>query len=286
MGVRNRGTGTMRTAAIACLLAAVAAPALAQTAGPASAPQGSGAPSPICTDRPTRATAVCTVPAGTFQLETDLPNWTFTSNNGVRADVVIPFNPTLKYGLGANTDVQVNWAPYIHSRARVTGFGVASADGVGDVFVRLKQRFTKPADKFQFGLIPYVKLPTAPTRIGGNRHVEGGLVASAQYALAGGWTLTAAPEVDVLLNSTDNSRHAQLAGALNVGKTLTPKLTAYAEIYGAKNYDPAGTVDQASADFALAYLVRPNLQFDAGANIGLNSNTPDAQLYLGVSTTF
>lgn len=43
---------------------------------------------------------------------------------------------------------------------------------------------------------------------------------------------------------------------------------------------------QVSADVAAAYLVAPTLQLDAGANFGLNRDTPDAQLYVGVSKRF
>jgi hypothetical protein len=49
------------------------------------------------------------------------------------------------------------------------------------------------------------------------------------------------------------------------------------------NSDSAGTVRQYSFDTAVAWLARPNLQFDIGVNAGLNSATPSYQVYLGVS---
>lgn len=257
--------------------AIVATPVMAQgTADPS--------PSPICTDRPTKATAVCTVPKGAVQLETDLPNWTRNDDAGTRSDVVLYANPTLKYGLGANTDIQVNWAPYVSIRTRAGGT-VGRTEGVGDIFVRLKQRLTDPSAKLQIGIVPYVKAPTAKLGIG-NRKWEGGLVVPVQYSLPDGFTLTVAPEIDALADSDGSGRHVQLIGAVNVGKTLTSKLTAYAELWTAQNYDPAGTVRQYSADVALAYLATPTLQFDMGANLGLNRATPDAQVYFGLSTRF
>jgi hypothetical protein len=36
----------------------------------------------------------------------------------------------------------------------------------------------------------------------------------------------------------------------------------------------------------VAYLLSSNVQVDAGANFGLNHNTPDVELYTGVSARF
>lgn len=78
----------------------------------------------------------------------------------------------------------------------------------------------------------------------------------------------------------------QLVGLVNLGRTLSPRLTAYAELWTARNYDPTGTVRQYSLDGALAYALSPRLQIDAGLNFGLNRATPDLQLYGGFSTRF
>ena len=63
-------------------------------------------------------------------------------------------------------------------------------------------------------------------------------------------------------------------------------MTLYNEIWTSQNFDPSGTFDQWSYDFAVAWLVTPTLQLDAGANIGLNRNTPDVVSYVGISARF
>lgn len=258
----------------------VASPASAQTA--ASAPPSEPA---LCTDRPTKSNSVCTVPAGKLQVETDLPNWTRNDDAGARTDVILYANPYLKYGLGPNTDIEVNWAPYVTVRTRAGGT-TDRVSGVGDVTVRFKHRFTNPSSKLQMGIVPFVKAPTARRGIG-NRKWEGGVALPIQYSLPSGLTLTTSPEIDLLANSTNpGDRHVQLVGTVNVGKTLSSTVTAYAELWTAQNYDPTGTVRQYSADVALAWLARSTLQLDAGANFGLNRATPDAQVYLGLSTRF
>lgn len=269
---------------IACLFAAAPVPALAQAVTETGSSDPAAAPA-LCTDRPTKANSVCTVPTGKLQVETDLVNWTRNDDGGVRTDVVLYTNPYVKYGLGPDTDVEVNWAPYVTARTR-SGGTVDKLGGVGDVYLRLKQRLTDPSAKLQIGVIPFVKAPTARRGIG-NREWEGGVALPIQYSLPKGFTLTLGPEVDLLADSLNpGNRHVQLVGGVNLGKSLTPTVTAYAELWTAQNYDPAGTVRQYSADVALAWLVVPRLQVDVGGNLGLNRFTPDAQLYLGLSTRF
>lgn len=253
-------------------------------AGTAAQAQATGEPA-LCTDRPAKATSVCTVPASKLQLETDLANWTRVDAGSARTDTILYSNPTLKLGLGPNTDLQVNIAPYVDVRTRAGGM-VDHTRGVGDLYIRLKQRLTDPTSALQVGIVPYVKAPTAKRGIG-NREWEGGVVVPVQYSLPKGWTLTFAPELDLLADSnTPSDRHVQLVGAINVGKALSSTITAYAELWTTQNYDPAGTVRQYSADAAIAWLVTPKLQLDAGADFGLNQATPDLQAYVGLSTRF
>ena len=266
------------------LLAAAAALIGPTVASAQDAPAAPPAAPALCTDRPTKATSACTVPEGAVQFETDVGNWTRNSDGGVRTGTVLYVNPTLKYGLTGSTDVQVNIAPYETIHTSAVG-GSSTIHGVGDLYLRVKQRLTSADAKAQFALVPYIKIPTAKLGIG-NRKVEGGLVGTGVFTLPAGFSMTITPEVDDLENTNLDGHHAQLVGAFNVGKTLSSKLTASAELWTSQNYDPAGHSHQYSADFALAYLASPTLQLDAGTNLGLNAATPDVQLYAGVSTRF
>lgn len=143
-------------------------PVVSQGAEPVS-PQDVG---PICTDRPTKSNAACTVPEGMVQIETDLFFWTRNELGPVQGDVLLYTNPTIKYGLGANTDIQVNIAPVVEVRNEVAGV-TTSQTGIGDLFVRLKQRVTGPDAQVQVALLPFVKVPTAELGIG-NREWEAG----------------------------------------------------------------------------------------------------------------
>jgi hypothetical protein len=258
-------------AALAALLAAM--PATAQT----------DAKPPICTDRPTKANSVCTVPAGQWQLETDAINWTHNASGGVTADTILYTNPYLKVGIGDRTDLEFNLALYVTVRTEAGG-AHDTMGGVGDLYVRVKQQLTDGSGKVQVGVVPFVKAPVAKRGIG-NREWEGGVALPVVFSLPSGFTLNFGPEVDLLADGDGHGKHAQLIGVANLSRSFG-KATVYTELWTAQNYDPAGTVRQYSADLAVAYLLSPGLQLDAGGNFGLNRNTPDAQVYLGLSSRF
>lgn len=261
------------------ILALLVAPAAAL----AAVPTKSTPTSPICTDRPTKSNFACTVPAGQIQIEADAFNWLSTGAGTERFDQMLFTNPTIKYGLGTSTDIQLNWAPLVRTRSR-SGADVAVQTGVGDVVLRLKQRLTSADGHFQLAVLPFVKIPTAPSGIG-NRKWEGGVAVPINYSIDGGWTITLGPQLDILADVDGSGQHFGLTGLVNIAKQIGP-FTIYNEIWTSQNFDPAGTVSQVSYDVALAWLPRPTLQFDIGANIGLNRNTPDHQIYLGISTRF
>lgn len=260
-------------------------PAAAQSApGDSAASASTPSASPICTDRPTKANVVCTVPQGMVQIEADAINWTRNQDAGVQTDTILYTNPTVKAGLGKSTDIEVNIAPYETVRTTVGGLAT-QIGGVGDLYVRLKQQLTGGSGKVQVALIPYVKAPTAKLGVG-NGEWEGGLIAPIVFTLPQGFTLNIGPEIDVLANSDlRGDHHIQIVSLANLSKSVG-KVTFAAEFWNAQNFDPAQTVHQYSADVAASYPVTPTLQFDVGANFGLNRYTPDAQVYLGISTRF
>ena len=244
---------------------------------------GTSTPAPICTDRPTKANVACTVPTGAIQIEADVGNGTRNSVAGTRTDTILYMIPTIKYGLGARTDIEVSIAPYETVRTRSNG-STHKLGGIGDLYVRLKQEIADPSARTRISLIPYVKAPTAKVGIG-NGKVEGGVIAPVVFTLPAGFALNFGPEVDVLADADGQGHHAQVVSLINLSKAFG-KATLYAEFWNAQNFDPARTAHQYSADVALTYLLKPTLQIDVGGNFGLNSETPDAQLYVGISTRF
>ena len=248
--------------------------AIAAAAGAAEAP-------PICADRPAKANAVCTVPAGKMQIESGLADWTLTKAGGTRTGVLALGSTTAKLGLTSASDLQVTVTPY--TRVRVRGGG--SASGFGDTIVRYKQRLSRDDAPVQVGLIPFVKIPTASHALG-NGKIEGGLSVPVSFALAGPITMTLGPEADLLADADGRGRHVAIVNVVNLSAPVAPRVTLGGELWSSINFDPAGTTRQASADLALAYAVSNDLQLDAGANFGLTRNTPDVETYGGLSVRF
>jgi len=241
---------------------------------------GAAADAPICTDRPAKANAVCTVPAGKFQLESSAAQWSRTEAGGSTVKMLLVGSSVIKYGLTDRSDLQVGFTPLV--RVQVDG---NSLSGFGDVTVRYKQRLTDESDVVQVAVIPFVKLPTAKRGIG-NRKLEGGLAVPVSFSPGGGLTATLGPELDVLADGDGRGRHLALVNLINLSGTVAPRLTLAGELWSNLNFDPAGTVRQASADVAAAYAVNDRLQVDAGANFGLTRDTADVELYAGVSVQF
>lgn len=238
---------------------------------------------PICTDRPTKANAVCTVPVGKWQLESSAASWSRTKAGGVETVVTTLGSSVLKFGVSGRSDLQVGMAPYVRVETEVGGVK-ARHSGVGDLTVRYKHRLTADDAPVQVAAIPFAKLPTADSDIG-NGKVEGGLAVPISIA-AGGVTVVLGPELDMLADADGGGHHPALVNLVNIAGPIAPGLTLVGEIWTTTNFDSAGDVTQASADAALAWLVSSRAQLDLGANFGLNRNTADLELYAGTSVRF
>jgi hypothetical protein len=239
---------------------------------------------PICTDRPTKANAVCTVPAGNWQLESSAASWSRTETNGTEINVVTLGSSVLKLGLSDHSDLQFGFTPFVRAETKAGGIK-STASGFGDLTIRYKHRVTAADAPVQLGLIPFVKLPTADGDIG-NGKVEGGLAVPISISTGSPVTLVLGPELDLLADADGDGHHGALVNLINVSAPVAKGLTVIGELWTMTNFDPADTSTLASADVALAYLAKDGLQFDIGANVGLNSSTADLELYAGISVKF
>ena len=239
---------------------------------------------PICADRPAKATGTCTVPTGMLQLETGLADWRLAKSEGVRSDLFVIGSSVLKLGVGSRSDVEIGFTPYARLRLRSDG-SRSTISGIGDISLRYKWRPTSDDAPVQVAVIPFVKFPTAAHDIG-NGKLEGGVAVPIGFALAGPVSMTLGPEADLLADANGHGKHLALVNVVNVAGPLTRRLTLAGELWNNFNFDPAGTVRQASSDAALAYAASNDIQVDAGANLGLSRATPDVELYAGISARF
>lgn len=239
----------------------------------------------VCADRPGKANGVCTVPAGHVQVETGLIDWTRDRSSGERSDFMTLGASAIKFGLSTRAHVEIDVAPFAILRTSQAG-STSRLSGIGDTTLRMKLRLTADGAPVEIAAMPFVKLPTARHGLG-NGKFEGGIAVPVSHAIGNsGATLTLGPELDLLADSDDSGRHVALANVVNIGAPLTDRLSVGAELWGCWDFDSAGTSRQASADAVVALLATSELQLDAGLNAGLKRDTPDVELYAGVSKRF
>jgi hypothetical protein len=240
---------------------------------------------PICASRPGKSTPACTVPAGRLQLETGLADWSVQKADGERDTSLAIGETTFRYGLTDRSEIAIDVTPWERSTSRAAGMH-DGASGFGDVVASYKQLLTAPDAALQVALLPSVKIPTAKHSLG-NSKWEGGLLVPILYPIGKSpFSINLTPELDWAADADGHGHHAAMAQVASLGFQANDKLSISGDLWGQWDWDPAGTTRQYSADGSVAYLVNNDLQLDAGANFGLNRNTPDVELYAGISRLF
>ena len=223
------------------------------------------------TDRPTKSDTPYTVDAGHYQYEADALNWTYNHNQTTTSNLLV-VDPTIKAGLTNRTDIEFALAPVNINDSHVRGTNIRNALG-------------NDGGDYAVAIVPYIKAPTAAHNIG-NNHWEGGGYVPFVAALPQDWTLNITNELDILENAALNGYHTNYSGLINLSHSVfDDSVTGYVEFWSDVNND-SGASTQYTADFALSWIVKDNLQLDAGINVGLNSAANDLQPYFGISQRF
>lgn len=238
----------------------------------------------LSTDRPDKTESPFTVDAGHFQWEMDFAVLTREERDGVRSRTwnLAPVN--LKVGLTNDADLQLIYDGYIHQRSK-RGGKATTREGGGDLTTRLKiNLWGNDGGATTFAVMPFVKAPTSSAGLG-NETVEGGVIFPLAVALPGGWGLGAQTEVDLRRDETGSGNHAELINSITFSHQLVGPVSGYVEFFSNVSTERAsawvGTVD-----LGLTCLLTPNLQLDAGCNIGITSSADDLQPFTGFTLRF
>jgi len=239
---------------------------------------------PFCVNRPGKVTPPCILDTGKLQIEVGLVDAALTRQPGNAVDNWAFGATVVRLGLRPTTEVQLGWTPFALSHMHSGG---GTMRGVGDVSLALRQSLLRPdGSGVSVAVQPFV---TAPTATGGQGAGDwtGGVLLPFAAALPAGFGFAATPEIDLYPNASGHGSHAAFTGVVAVSHPIGA-VTLGAELWGRRNDDPDQPVTQVSADFSAAWVPKatPNLQFDIGANAGLNRNTAEIELYVGVATRF
>jgi hypothetical protein len=242
----------------------------------------------MSTDRPDMTESPYTVDAGHVQVELSFADWTYDHRNAdeqtVRTLAVAPM--LLKVGLLNDVDLQVGLDPYTRQRTtdRATDTSETS-DGFGDTAVRLKVNlWGNDAGEAALALMPFVKLPTAPDDLG-NGEVEGGLIVPFAIALPNEFALGLMGEVDINRSAANDRYVVDFVHTATLGRPLVGELGAFIEYAGFLNLN--GDEDyRGYFNTGLTYALTPDVQFDAGARVGLTEAADDFGVFAGVSLRY
>lgn len=241
------------------------------------------------TDRPTKSDWPYTVPAGHFQYEADLANWTYDRYNssGATGSTIVIGDPVLKLGLSRDADFELALAPLVIVQNANKGTGQRTrSSGFGDIYTRVKVNLMGNDDgDYVLSVVPYIKAPTAGSTIGNGRW-EGGAYAPFVILLPDDWYLDVTSEIDILENAARDGTHPNFQNLINLSHTMFGgTTTALVEIWSDVNTD-RNVPTQYTLDFAVAWQIRDDLQVDGGIDFGLNKAANDVQPYLGLSQRF
>ena len=131
--------------------------------------------------------------------------------------------------------------------------------------------------------MPFIKIPTAHDNLG-NGTVEGGIIFPISIEMPADFDLGFTFDVD-FDNGADNKYFLNFAGSGSLGYTLFGRLRFYFELWAAVNTE-ASTPWQARVDVGFSYQFTPNIQLDAGTNVGLTRATDDLNAFVGISCRY
>ena len=229
----------------------------------------------INTDRPGLTTSPALVPPGRFQVEFGLPNVVLTRGDGV--DSAAWSAPLLlRYGISSALELRLGSSTYSILRDEAAN---ATTKGFSDIELAAKVPLCE-AD----GLLPQASL------IGGVVFPVGDKDLSSREAgydinLAMQWNLNERDSVSVLaaVVRTPVGDDDSVVGnfALGYGRAFDSQWTGFVEV----GYFPGfhAAEDQEFAGAGVTYLIDNDLQLDLSGDFGLNADSPDAILGVGIS---
>jgi hypothetical protein len=243
-------------------------------------------PTGLCAERPGLATPPCTVDAGHLQVESAAADWTHAHDRAERTDAVSVGETELRYGLTDAIEARVGWTPYAWVRTRDRlAHDTDRECGVGDVTLGVKASPIDEGGALSLALLPFATAPTGRRPIGAGDWGFG-LLAPIAYELGEGIDLEVTPEVDAAVDEDGNGRHVAFGGPVGLDVDLTKHVSIAAELAAIRDRDPSGHVTTALAGFSAAWRPREDWQLDLGANLGLNRDSPDVEVYAGVAKRF
>jgi outer membrane putative beta-barrel porin/alpha-amylase len=161
------------------------------------------------------------------------------------------------------------------------GGGSGAATGFGYATLIAKWNFLKTADgDLGIALAPFVRLPLARA-IGESVRSASGLVVPFDFDLAGGWEVEGSSTIS-RTPTTGEDGSTQWENQASLERTLTPQLTAYAELQLESGDGPPAW----ATEFGLTCRCSRSLRLDLGGSVGIGQRARGRFGYAGVAWGF
>ena len=244
----------------------------------------------LSTDRPDQTESPYTVDAGHLQVEMDMSFFSRDEHNpeleDMREDTLLIAATNFRIGLLSNFELNFIFEPYVNVDSENRSGGVNDErKGFGDVTVRAKVNFWgNDGGKTAFAVLPSLKIPTNSGKVG-NNDIEGGVIFPFALELGERISLGTHFGLDFVRNDPgDADKYStDFVFSAALGIDLGGGLGCYLETFNAIN--SAGGSDNwtSSFDFGFTYLLNPDLQLDAGVNLGVTRIADDINVFVGLS---
>lgn len=239
----------------------------------------------MSTDRPDKTESPYTVDAGHYQMELSFIDFTHDENNPDDSTInnlsVAPIN--LKAGLCNTVDLQLVMNPYIRERTKTNG-DTEKKSGFGDIVTRLKVNlWGNDGGPTALAIMPFIKFPTNTDGLG-NDFREGGVIIPLAVSLPGDWGMGLMTEFDFSRNEAKEF-YTKFINTITFGHAIVGDLSGYVEFFSKFN-DEDDTPWIGTFDTGLTYAMTPDIQFDAGINIGVTESADDLNPFCGVSVRY
>lgn len=240
----------------------------------------------LCPDRPGLGTPACTVEPGAVVLEIGLADWTLDRTADSRTDSWSFGDALLRTGLTPSLEVQIGWTMLGHVRERDRATGETHRrTRTGDVTLALRQNLSNPdGSGFSVALMPYATLPLGGSGVGAGDW-GAGLIIPASVEL-GVLSLGVTPHIDSAVDEDGDGRHLAYGSVVGIGFGVSGDVSMAAEVSLARDRDPGGRTTEALAGLSAGWQPDADSQWDMGANVGLNRDSPDVELYFGYARRF
>jgi len=241
----------------------------------------------LCPSRPGLGTPPCIVDNGHVLAEVALGDWTREKDEATRSDTLLAGDVLLRYGVDAQSEVQLGWTAYGRQRDKDRSKRLVDrSSGIGDVTLAYKRSLSRPVGSgLSTAIQPFVTIPAGGAAIGAGDW-SAGLILPVSAEILQGVSLQLSPEIDAAVDEDRDGRHLAYGTVIGIGVDVSDSINAALELSAFRDEDPSGHGTEMLLAGSLAWQPSDAWQIDAGSAFGMNAYSPDARLYIGVARRF